>query len=706
MTTLATSTHSASLAADQIRLTVLLRALRRHSMLIAICGLAGGLLGLGYARMLPPHFTATSLIAVEGDRFAIPELQGALRGEDTADPMPVVRTEVQALTSPDLMREVVERLHLADLPEFNAALRAPWPLASLKTALLGNTAPPPTAQDIQTSVVNAVLSVLTIFQDNRSLAIEVSFTAQDPARSAEVINTLVADYIRSRAERRMSVNRGANGAMTQRIDELRQEIADLEKRSQDLRNRHGVVLLRAGSVGQQQLEELTTAVARASIEHAELQTSYDRASALARRGNSDALAGVLGSPTISQLRQQEATASQRVAELSARYGARYPGVASAQAELSSARGLLAGETQRIVASIGSQLSVARQREVDLNSQLDAARKTALQSENARAELDQIQKEITSRRAVYQTLLERAQQTVEQPLSNATPDVHVISTATPPSRPSGPNVRLAGGLGGLGGVVLGCLVMLTRVRGANAFSSPVEFEAETGMTVLSCLPQNSLRSGRHHLLERVRGDTAEAQAMRAIRARLRQMGRAKMPRIVMFSATSPQDHAATLAVALGRVAAADGEAVLVIDCDPQRRPLARVMNQRVGTTRLSGGPQQGWRDLLVGDPDTAVDLLMPSPAMLQDWPHGTLFQNMIVEVPEDYDLVLLVGPEATSANAVAIAQRADVSVLVLGPGEARGAERGLAERYVGAARGALGAVLFGKLKLSRDMEARS
>ncbi len=705
MTTLAKTSQSANADSQHLRLSALLRAARRHSVLIVVCGLVGAVLGLSYAHTLSPYFTASSLIAIEGDRFAIPELQGALRSDNTADPMPMVRTEMQALTSPDLMRQVVERLDLADLPEFNAELQPPSVWKSIKTELWGRTTMPPTRSDIEASVVNAVLRSLSLFQDNRSLAIEISFSSQDAQRSADVINTLIAAYVRSRAERRLAVNRDANAAMMQRIGHLRQDIADFETRIEDLRNRNGLVLLRAGGVGQQQLEELTTAAARAAVERADLESSYDRASALARQGNSDALAGVLGSPTISQLRQQEAAASQRVAELSARYGEKYPGVASAHAQLSSARRLLAGETQRIVASVGSQLNVARQREAALNQQLDEARKTALQSENARAELDQLQQEVTSRRALYQTLMERAQQTVEQKLPDVTPDVHVISTATAPLAPSGPNLRLAGGLGGMGGVLLGCLVMLARVRSVDAFANPDVFEAETGITVLSRLPQNTLRRGRRNLLERVRGDTAEVQAIRSIRNRLRQMGRSKLPRIVMLSAATAVDHAALLAIALSRVAAADGEAVLVIECDPQHRHLARVLNLRVGTARLSGGPAQDWRDLLVGDPDAPVDLLIPPPTMLNDWPHGTLFQNLIVEVPQDYDLVLLVAPQASSADTLAIAQRADVSLLVLAAGEAPGVMRGLAERYVWAARGALGAVLFGRMKLGHIDGAR-
>jgi len=117
--------------------------------------------------------------------------------------------------------------------------------------------------------------------------------------------------------------------------------------------------LRAGSLGQQQLEDLASVASKASVERAEIEAQWQRASVLSQRGSSDDLNTVLNSPTIAALRTQETQASQRVADLSSRYGPSYPAVLSAQANLAATRGQLAQETQRIVSSLASQLSVAR-----------------------------------------------------------------------------------------------------------------------------------------------------------------------------------------------------------------------------------------------------------------------------------------------------------------------------------------------------------
>ena len=64
-------------------------------------------------------------MAVETRSFAIPELQGVLSSQTMADPMPIVRSETQVLTSRALVQAVVEELNLTADPVFNTALKGP-----------------------------------------------------------------------------------------------------------------------------------------------------------------------------------------------------------------------------------------------------------------------------------------------------------------------------------------------------------------------------------------------------------------------------------------------------------------------------------------------------------------------------------------------------------------------------------------------------
>jgi succinoglycan biosynthesis transport protein ExoP len=586
-----------------------------------------------------------------------------------------------------LVAAVAARLHLNADPEFNVALRPPSLMEQVKDVISSfvarllphspaSVAPAGSDENVLGSVSNA----LSVFQDGRSLVISVAFTSQDPKLAANFINALIDEYVQSRARRRMDANQGANDIMQQRVDQVRSDLTNIEQQMRDLRGKSELVELRAGSVGQQQVEELTTAAAKATLDRSQLEVSYERAVAAAKEGSSDTLATVLNSPTISRLRDQEAEASQQMAELSSRYGANYPGVRSGAAQLASVHRQLSAEAARIVASLGDELRVARAQEADVLKQLDQARRAGVQSENARAQLDQLQQEATTRRNLYQTLLEREQQTVGQPAASETPDVRILSPAVPPSSPSGPNIKLAGIMGGAGGALLGSLLALTRIGSVRGFENAEEVTSATGLVVLGLFPRLSVRRDRGVLALRPSNTAAvrdDIEAIRIIRDRLRYAGRTGVPRCALFLASTSDaaSFAAPIAATFARVAAADGERVLLIEGNLQAPSLHMQLDLNAGGQNALQDDEAGvpavfagsdWRDVVIADNQLGLDLLLASGHTTDAHARlsGPQFQNLLVEARADYDLVVLHGSPASSSEAIALVQRADTAILVI------------------------------------------
>ncbi|MFT8247073.1 GumC family protein [Roseomonas sp. BN140053] len=675
----------------------LVRVLRRNLWLVIGCGIVATVGAYAYARTLPKTYTANSILTVEGDRFAIPELQGALRSENAPDPMPWVRTEVQALTARPLVQGVVNELRLSDNPEFNPALRTPSLLDHAKDIvrswLPSSSSGENAGAGPDEAVLNGVSRALSIFQDNRSLVISVAFTAQDPRLAAAFVNSLVENYVQSRAKRRVDVNQGASTAITERVDQVREDLNALEQRMREMRERGEMIGLRAGSVGQLQLEELTTAAARATLDRGSIEANYQRATELLRQGSSDALASVLGSTTISQLREQEATAGRRLAELSSRYGAGHPSVRSATADLQAVQQRIGQEAQRIVASLGTQLRVARQHEADIQKQLEDARRTGVVAANAQAEMARLQEEVNTRRVLYRTLLERAQQTVPQPVGAETPDVRVLSPAFPPGDPSGPSMRIVTLSGGLSGVLLGCLLALTRTRGLAGNTAAAGGAEAAGLPVLGALRRAALGSGGGALAARVLAKPSgpDAEVMRSLRGRLRFAGGRKVPRTVLFTAAAK--GAAGVALAFARVAAMDGEHVLLVEGNLQAP----------GLSGLLGNPPRGlfqvldhrttWHEALVGDEVGQLDLLLAGQGARGDHAllSGVELQNLLVEAQDTYDLVVLEASPASMPATAAVAHCVDVAVLLVDAKAPTEATQGMVGQIAAATRAPLVAV---------------
>lgn len=656
-----------------MRLPDLLRVLRRNLPVIVAFAVIAAVGSYAFAKTRVARYSAFGSIAIEGQSFAIPELEGAIRSDNRQDPMPVIRTEVQALTSRQLVQSVITTLGVADRPEFNVSIQRPslhyQLLSSLHTQIPAIPIPDAPTQSTPETIQNEVLRSLTITQDNRSLAIGVEFTSEDPKLASDFVNALIQNYMRSKEQTRASANQSANSEMLQRVDDVRAGLTKIELQMRNLRTKNGLVGLRAGSVGQQQVEDLASAASRDSLERARLEAMSNRANTLALQGASGDLESVLSSQTISRLREQEAQSAHQLALLQANYGPNYPGILSAQATLQAAHRQVTQEQQRIVSSMLAQLSVARTREADTRQQLQAARNVSVKSENAQAELNDLQQEAVAQRTLYQSLLQGVQRTAAQSKAAPSLDVQVLSSAVPPSQPSSPNTKVAAAMGATGGLLLGVLFALVRPRPPAVVTTSVDLMAATGLGVAAVIP--GARRSRQTLLAAVRASPSgsEAEALRMLRARLRTLGQPRAPRSVLFVSLHGEWEAAMVAAAFAYVAACDGEKVVLAEgnlANPRLAPIFGVEQSRFDEV-LAG--EADWYEALQSDSATGLDILVtprPSPfahALLS----GTRFQNLLVDLHAAYNLSVLNSPPAEAADTLLLAAEAHATVLIVQAG---------------------------------------
>jgi succinoglycan biosynthesis transport protein ExoP len=673
----------------------LLGTLRRNWPLILLFGLLFGAAAYVYTVVaVPKQFTTAGTLSIDMERYAIPALQGALSGTSMADPMPVVRSEVQVLTSRALLQQVADELHLVADPEFNALLR-PRPFGEEVKRMLAGVLPLTIAQPlfeagllpdvtkadqpvpqavVDDGIINNMMRNLNINNDNRSMIVSVQFTSLSPKTAAAVVNSLIKHYIESKSEGRASANTEANSELSRRVADARKEIDTLERKIADTRERYNLVQTRAGTVGQQQLEDLSSALTRASADRAQAVANYQRAAALARTGAvSTDNAAVLGSGTISALREREAAADRHVAQLATTLGTGHPQYRAAQAELASLRGALAAEAQRVMVSLGAQADAAKAREADLQRQLATSQKAAGGLATVQSELQQLERDADARRAVLQTLLQGEAQTASKTIGPEQSGVRLVSAAVPPVSPSSPKPKIAAVLGMMSGFAFGGLLSLAWGRRDSDLTRPEEMRKATGLAPLAVVPRPM---GRVPLARRVVEDPSgpEAEALRALRMRLRFSGRGSAPRSVLFVSSAGTEGAAEVAAAFARVAAIDGVRILLLEGDLREPSLARILdvppsNGMVET--LQG--REHWQEQVQQDTRTTLDHLLvaqahPAASQLLD---SMQLQNLVAEAKDEYNLIVMDSqPIGNATQTMVLANIVDTVVLVVGAKRAK------------------------------------
>ncbi len=327
---------------------------------------------------------------------------------------------------------------------------------------------------------------------------------------------------------------------------------------------------------------------------------------------------------------------------------------------------VAAETGRVVAATEAEVRAGRERVAALERSLADAQSQIDRNAQAQIPLNAMQRDVEASRTLLNTVLERIQQTAQQTAIEQ-PDARVISPALPPGEPSFPRTKLMLAAAAAFGVFFGLLLVWLLELADSSFRSGDEVRARLGLPCFALVPQVSRRSlGWVRVSEygTYKPLSPFAEQLRALRAGL--WLRARQPKIVAITAARPSEGKTTVAVALGRSAAINGERVVVVDCDIRQPSLAQLLD-------AEGKP--GLVDCLLGhatlaeiiQPDELTSAAFVAAGSAEIDVAGLFTSDAMGRVLEqlraEYDLVLLDAPPALAmTDARLLARLADATVL--------------------------------------------
>jgi polysaccharide biosynthesis transport protein len=538
-----------------------------------------------------PLFTATSSLTIDTRSQNVVDTKAVLSGlsPDTG----VVDTEIEILKSRQLADRVVDALNLDEDPEFNTALRKPGPLQTVvgaASALFGAAAPDAardrmTAQDQQREkdkVVDKVLSRLSVRRAGLTYVMSVGFTSEDPAKAAQIANTYAERYLLEQLEAKFAATRQANAWLNTRLADLRAEVQQAEAAVEQYRASNNLLSASGATLTEQEISAYNQQLATVRATQAEAEARLRTARAqLAAGSNGEDVGEALGSQVVQTLRARRAEVSGRVAELSSRYGPRHPDMLRAERELADIDAQIQAEIRRIISNLEAQVQVARERTQSMAGSLGSARGTLAVNNAAGVRLNELQRNAESVRTLYQSFLNRFQETTgTEGLQES--DARIVSLAAIPTRPTWPNVPLnmAVGLGlalaaGVAAVVLATMLdtgVLTSEDVEHKFGLPHLGSVPLLASVAD--PEDRDETPADHVVKKPLSSFAEA--LRAMRASILLSRIGQQVKVVTLTSALPAEGKTTTALCLARVAAQSGLRVILVDCDLRRRNVNRLL----------------------------------------------------------------------------------------------------------------------------------
>ena len=703
----------------EIDLRAIFGTLWRRRWVIGGCVLLITAAALLVVFQLTPRYTASAQVLIDPRERKVADVEAVLSG--LSSDASTIESQIQVIRSRMLAERVIDQLGLERDPEFNAALRQPGWTSSFRSwvkGLLPGEAVEETAEQRQererSEVVDVYLEDLAVSQvGRRSFVIDISFTSENPRMASRVANTLSDLYLVEQLEAKFEATKRATDWLNERLGALRERVEGSEGLVEAYRTEHGLVVAAGVTIDEQQLSAINTQLTVSRADLAEKRARFRHVNELLQSGAGvESLAEVLASEVIGDLRQRQAELAREQAELESRYGDRHPHMIKIRAQHTDANQQIESEVKRIVGNLEHEVSVAHSRTRSFKTSLDQLRGRRSSEQVARIRLRELERESKANRTLYESFLGRFKETSQQS-GIAEADARLISRAAVPVNPSYPKKGLFAVVGLLFSVGVAFVAVFVLERLDNGFRTGAQLEQTLGLPHLASVPELSVQD------RTVAGETlapetyvlakplsAYSEALRSLRSAVLLSNVDDPPRVIVLTSALPSEGKTTMALSLGRSAAASNVRTIVIDADLRNPSVARTLGlkPKAGLVEYLAG-QVSLDEVLIVDEASGLFVLPAiagsSPASPPDLIGSASMRSLLEKLKTEFSLVLLdSAPVLVVSDTRILGQASDKLVFIV---QWEKTPRGATEEAVHALRQFdvdIAGVVFSRLDLRR------
>ena len=585
--------------------------------------------------VLEPKYASQTTIALLARNERVVDIESVVSGVSTDTS--ALNTEIEVLRSGALLRRLVEELDLIEDPEFNTALRPEPPLSLttlrvqgsqwLAARISGDTsAREPDPETVRaarmTATINQVRSAITVINQRSTYVFVIGARTDSPAKSALIADTLAELYIEDQIAQKFEGTENAVAWLSERVVELEGELEMMENRVRATRANMTVTTREQHEALTQQANDLRERLSDTQLDIERQRRRVEDLAALLQDGDFGAIAAAVDDQVLSRLYDEMQNGER------------------------DARNRYLDRLQRLTNEAEADLASLEQQRDVLQSSFDR-----LEAENVRQgerliELEQLERETSTTRTLYETLLTRLRETsVQRGLQKA--DARVLTNASVGRyvEPRKSRILL---FSALLGAIVGAVVVLWRESGQNGFRTPDELADSSGLPVLGQVPKMPIRSP-NQLVSYLTGNptSAAVEAIRNLRTSIMMSMRAAGSHVLLSTSSVPGEGKTTQAVSLAHNYATLGKKVLLVECDLRRRTLDNYFSvpaAKEGLSALAMGEAR-LEDCIVRSSISGLDVLLSQEMEINaaDFFLSAEFEALIAKLRETYEIIILDAP---------------------------------------------------------------
>jgi succinoglycan biosynthesis transport protein ExoP len=664
----------------------ILRRCKRTLFVLAVAGmLFGGLISISQK----PLYQAHTSLEIEEAAPDPSNMKVAERSSDAgATAVSDMPTQIKILQSESLIERALEKLREkggASQPKERAS-------TGLLELLHFSKA---TTADRKKSELAKARANLTVRSDGQTRILDVAYDSTDPKHAADFANALASEFIEQNIEMRWNVSQRTAEWLSHELDEMRGKLEHSENALQDYATKSGLMFTSdKGSVSNDKLRQLQTALANQEMERIAKESLYESAIAGGPGINHD----MLNDPAAREYRSKITDLMRQRADMATMYTPDYAKVKQVDAQIASLQDALEGERKAIEGHARSEYEEAVRRERLLAANYATQGRLVNREAEKAIQYNILKREVDSNQQLYEAMLQRTK-LVSAASALRTTNVRILDMAKVPTAPYKPKPAVNAVLGSFSCLLLGVVVIIARDRANHTLQDRGDINTYLNLPELGVIPQAS----RNWRLRGGSDDSAIAECFRGALTSILFSGRYGPPcQVLVLTSWSPGEGKSTTVSNLGLALAEIGRRVLIIDGDMRKPNLHRIqeLHNKVGLADLLAGSEPVTKQVAVAAvqrttiPALSVITSGPPPSNPSTLLYSQRAKDLLDVLRKDYDTILIdTPPMQTISDARLFGAMADAVILVVrASSTSRDAARAAKQRFVDDGTNVLGAIL--------------
>ncbi len=401
---------------------------------ILVTAIAVTAVALAIAWLVPAKFKAETRILIETRESVYTRPDNNAQNERPILDKEGVASQVELITSADLLKKVAIKLDLASRAEFDESAG----MSSLgRLLVLFGLKSNPGEIPAEERVLKALREKLTVYHVADSRVIVVEFSSRDRQLAAAVPSAIAEAYVNLQREAKQQSNTDATEWLELEINDLRARVREAEAKVASFRAESDILVGQDDApLATQQLSELSTELSRVRAARSSAEAKAIAVGKALESGiSADSFPDVLESPLIQRLRERQVELKADIADLSTTLLDNHPRIKSLKSQLVDLDRQINAEARKLISSLQTEAETSRIRERELVADLNKLKAESARAGEEQVELRALEREAAAQRELLESYLTRYREAASRRDRNYLPaDARIFQEATVPAEP--------------------------------------------------------------------------------------------------------------------------------------------------------------------------------------------------------------------------------------------------------------------------------